>query len=449
MNRSNETKNRPVCAHVTPSKSQTYSGKRDLAPRVHRPIALAVAIAPSADNLQRGSEEQTSVRANPYRHPEMKLILCLFLALVGPRIGVEAEPPANDDFSKAELLVGTEIHLAGSLAEATTEAEEGINFMVTGFAAKSVWFKWVAPVDGAVQLAPGNYVGHGGGGTFARLLEGDSIEKLSLAPEIPGSSWSTNVFRVSAGHTYHIQLGFDPGIMTLEPDFTLSLKFHRPPGNDLFANRLELSGSEVNVTNLLILATQEAGDPIQRVNQSSAVNTLWFSWIAPDDGYLRAWAFAHDWDTRMGFYSGDDLAHLSAVTNRDFLGASISFSSPVGFLAKVNGGARYELLLAASIADAGDFTIVLRPAAVVALSLKFLKQADAAPSLRLGNNWLRAEGPPEASGYRVKILRSHDLTNWDLHGISEGWISGWTGAFFPLGGERETPAEFFKGELVW
>src|SRR5919199_1054196 len=64
--------------------------------------------------------------------------------------GVAAAAPSNDDFSSPMLLTGTTGSVAASNVDATLQADEPAR------AGHSVWFHWIAPVDGVASFSAGS-----------------------------------------------------------------------------------------------------------------------------------------------------------------------------------------------------------------------------------------------------------------------------------------------------
>src|SRR6185312_9458476 len=81
------------------------------------------------------------------------LLAISFVALlVGFAPGAKAQAPANDLFTNAAPITGTDGTFSGSNVRATRETNEPIHYVGSPFSSNSVWFKWTAPVDGVVTF---------------------------------------------------------------------------------------------------------------------------------------------------------------------------------------------------------------------------------------------------------------------------------------------------------
>jgi len=63
-----------------------------------------------------------------------------------------AQAPANDRFTNAAPITGTDGTFSGSNVGATRETNEPIHYVGSPFSSNSVWFRWTAPVDGVVTF---------------------------------------------------------------------------------------------------------------------------------------------------------------------------------------------------------------------------------------------------------------------------------------------------------
>src|SRR5436190_168746 len=80
-------------------------------------------------------------------------LLSIFLAaMVGVIPAGKAQAPANNNFSNAAVIIGTDGTFLGSNVGATRETNEPIHYVGSPFSSNSVWFKWTAPMDGVVTF---------------------------------------------------------------------------------------------------------------------------------------------------------------------------------------------------------------------------------------------------------------------------------------------------------
>jgi subtilisin family serine protease len=141
--------------------------------------------------------------------------------------------PPNDDFDNRQLLVGTKIHLTGTVTAATREpGERQHNFLPIG---GSVWYAWSSPVDGYISIKLSSQV-------VSPVLEvytGLTVSSLRRAERrfedwhrfIPGSHVPVRagIFyaiaiedRLGEAGTFDLELAFHPGeTPMLPPEFTV------------------------------------------------------------------------------------------------------------------------------------------------------------------------------------------------------------------------------------
>jgi hypothetical protein len=139
-----------------------------------------------------------------------------------------AAPPANDPFSGAFIISGSNGESFGTTLEATRETGEPT---VTGN--RTVWYRWTAPSSGSVRFRVtrvGSVCPATGAGQRITVYTGSSITGLSIIAQdndICGSgnlaSVSEVVFTVTQNIQYRIVVdGFFSGFVTTGVDFSLS-----------------------------------------------------------------------------------------------------------------------------------------------------------------------------------------------------------------------------------
>jgi hypothetical protein len=89
------------------------------------------------------------------------------------------------------------------------------------------------------------------------------------------------------------------------------------PGNDNFANRILLHGSNLTVTGTLASATAEPGEPF--LDGISSGQTAWWSWTAPTNGIVTFSANSPDFNPLVSVYVGNNLASLALVASNNYL----------------------------------------------------------------------------------------------------------------------------------
>ncbi len=108
------------------------------------------------------------------------------------------------------------------------------------------------------------------------------------------------------------------------------------PANDNFANAVALS-SLAAVAGTTVAATYESGEP-NHVSSGSAAS-IWYSWMAPDDGTLDLKTEGSSYDTLLAVYSGSAVSDLTQrAANDDASGANwsqVSFSVTAGTVYRI------------------------------------------------------------------------------------------------------------------
>jgi hypothetical protein len=183
----------------------------------------------------------------------------------------------NDNFADRLPLSGTEGEERASFILGTIETGEPY-YDIGNAAVASVWWTWVPPRDGILEInSP----------AFVRAYTGSTSSTLARAPQYGGDSWpppGPNHFRVTAG--VPLQLSF-----VLNSDVAYDVQWNwrllDSPMNDDFADRVVLQGTRTTVTGSALHAPDE---PWERELFGGA-NTVWWTWTAPYDGdlTLRLW----------------------------------------------------------------------------------------------------------------------------------------------------------------
>ncbi len=219
-----------------------------------------------------------------------------FAGLLAAPSGVIAAPPANDNFSNPVVLTGTSASHSGNNSEANVALQSGepdhAEF-TDGIAARSVWFRWLAPggVDETtISLCDSSDTAD----SVLAVYTGSAVNSLNLVPGARNDDGcgifggpSEVTFTPVAGTTYRIVVAdwdFDDG--AINGPYELDL-FPTPsaPLNDNFAAAEALTGATDNVVSNNIRATMETAEP----NHASAFGgiakkSVWFSWQAPAAG---------------------------------------------------------------------------------------------------------------------------------------------------------------------
>lgn len=103
---------------------------------------------------------------------------------------------------------------------------------------------------------------------------------------------------------------------TLTLAFGLSLSFSQAqPANDMFTNRIVLTGTNVVTSGSTVGATKESGEPNHASNAGGA--SVWWSWTAPFSGFATISTAGSSFDTILGVYRGTSVSALTWVADDD------------------------------------------------------------------------------------------------------------------------------------
>jgi hypothetical protein len=175
----------------------------------------------------------------------------------------------------------------------------------------------LAPVNNATvigQIVGGSPLAFANNGTPPDLTSGDHVYSATLP--VPAS-----------GNSFTVQLAVSaPGKQTRTASATFAIRV--PPANDLFANRIPLSGSTLSVNGSNVDASKEPGEPIHGGNPGG--KSVWWSWIAPSSGAFTITTDGSGFDTVLGVYDGSSVSGLTYIAGDDDNGAG--FASAVTFM---------------------------------------------------------------------------------------------------------------------
>lgn len=239
----------------------------------------------------------------------MKTTPWVALALMTIRLGLQAVPPGNDDFTNATAFPESSVsgpeaskplRLQFDLAGATAEVGEPTH---AGFpAAHSVWFTWTAPADGGCQLVVSSYRIS----PHAEVYSGDRIESLRLESRSVFSDQfavATASFRARQGVSYHFAVdGVPASSLSL---LSVQAALFRASPNDHFASRtlVTLTNGAARARIEVEAATAEPGEPA--VNQAASV---WFEFTTPEAG---TYSIAASSRNQLLLFRGDSLGSLT------------------------------------------------------------------------------------------------------------------------------------------
>jgi hypothetical protein len=245
----------------------------------------------------------------------------------------------NDAFAAATELAGPLVEVQGSTAGATLEPGEPYH---TGSTSQggSTWWRWTAPVDGAVAVSAS-----GVSTTWIAIYQGDGLG--TLVPVAGGAG--AGAFQATAGVSYRIATS-----ATNSTGYPFDLRLEQagtPPANDAFANAALLP-ARAAVAGTTTGASREVGEPWHASSQ--VVQTVWYRWTAPASGRARV-TVSDGKPGALVIYRGDSPAGLqevlAAVTDAGFaVSAGEEFRIMVGL---GSGGVEGAFQLAVGMMDPG------------------------------------------------------------------------------------------------
>src|SRR5262249_3236874 len=92
------------------------------------------------------------------------------------------------------------------------------------------------------------------------------------------------------------------------------------PANDLFANRIALTGASVNTTGTNQYGTKETGEPA--IAGAPGGKSVWWAWTAPASGSTTISLIGSSFDTLLGVYTGTAVNALTLVASNDDFGGT-------------------------------------------------------------------------------------------------------------------------------
>ncbi len=87
------------------------------------------------------------------------------------------------------------------------------------------------------------------------------------------------------------------------------------PANDMFANRIVITGTNIVVTGSSVGATRQTGEPYIAGDIGGA--SVWWSWKAPRSETTTISTYGSDFDTLLGVYTGTSVSALTTIASND------------------------------------------------------------------------------------------------------------------------------------
>ena len=252
---------------------------------------------------------------------------------LAPDIGnFRAEQVSNDAYANAQMMEGFWTSGMGHNLNSSSEAGEPQH---AGQApAHSIWWKWVSPVTETVRITTS-------GTTFPHriaIYQGSSLDTLEpLAATRSDAGLPDLELNVVQGQT----LSFAIDSLSDEVGFA-ALQIQK--NNDLFADRIKLSGNHQLGIALTENATSEIREP-EHGNADSffgASRSVWWEWQPTASGTATISSRGTTYTTVMGVYQGTNVRELTLVAEESFDGSNGLFRT-VSFEAVANE--RYQIAI--------------------------------------------------------------------------------------------------------
>ncbi len=271
---------------------------------------------------------------------------------------------ANDAFADRFPLVGPTNQIVAQNFNATREAGEPVHAGKSTGA--SLWWTWVAPSNGLVQVDTAGSTNAAGAvlDTVLAIYTGNTLNNLAPVAanddELPGQLAASKVFfRAAAGVSYQIAVaGLQDANSTVAVGGIL-LNVMQAPDNDYFASRLSFPAGVARVRDNNVGTTKEPGERNHAFNAGG--KSVWWSWVAPSNGLYLLDTAGSSFDTLLAVYTGSALNGLTLIGEHDGDPADNFFVSRVQFQAVA--GTEYQFAVDGYQGAAGD--VVLNLAAVV------------------------------------------------------------------------------------
>jgi hypothetical protein len=304
----------------------------------------------------------------------------------------------------------------------------------------SVWWKWTADFQGAVQI-DGRRCDFQPRLTILEVLPGGSLTRVAVGFE-------TVVFPVSPGKEYRI--GFDtsefgPGRV----EFWIESVPASPPPNDHLADATDLGSAMIACDGGWIFkATPEAGAPNEYLGlpqiQIPGDRTLWWKWTCPVSGYFRFSRHGSMASPRVMVYAGAPTEENLAGSSDQAEGVRLLASAGTTYWIQINDltwrSSRVELNIHPAATEPEYFRELAERGFFRLLGPERHPGADADGDGIANEIELACAASPEAAVADPNHPRlSHDGTGWTLRWFEdESYTEPTTGAPLVLRGATST-----------
>jgi hypothetical protein len=267
--------------------------------------------------------------------------------------------PENDLFADAVTLTGTSGRVVG--LETTAASGESGEPDHAGLSAplNSLWWRYTAPVDGALLL---DTFGSDFDTTLAAYSGSTVGGLLELASnDDSGGRQSSLTLPLSAGDTVSIAVdGYSDATGSVVLNYVMDESF-TPAPNDDFADRELLDLQPGGMAQILrtvgnnLAATSEMNEPVH-LNAAFPNTSVWFEFVAPEDGRVAIDLGGSGFDTLLAVYTGTGVGALAEVASNDD-SPRAGLASGTNF--QVDGGVSYKIAVAGYFGDTGQIELEL------------------------------------------------------------------------------------------
>lgn len=259
--------------------------------------------------------------------------------------------PSNDSFTNRIALSSAAPSISGSNREATVDPGEAMHGGNPG--GSSVWYSWIAPKDGTVDVKV-NGLGIVPLTEVYKSLTSTTLFSVSREFEFDSTNFiARTTFDAAANESYSIAVD---SLVGSSGDFNLRLTYQPPPANDSFANRIKLSGDTISITGTNLAATKEPGEPKHAQNPGG--KSIWYSWTAPKGGTVLLAVAATNFFPLTDVYTGTSVSTLAVVPGRDFSLDMTNRVMTLNFEAVANR--EYAIAVDGFAGQAGPFAFTLK-----------------------------------------------------------------------------------------
>ena len=222
----------------------------------------------------------------------------------------------NDDFADSVDLGSDSVAFSQALNVGFT-GETGEPADLFGMEPlSSAWWSWTAPSAGNVSVNVESFIFDFD--AFFQFIPvitvatGDAVDDLTVITQVVGDDFGgfgggQADFSATAGTTYHIAVD---GLADQEGVISLNLNHFTDRGNDSFADSIDLNAEPFEIsTGSNVGYDRQTGEP----DQSSTVNSAWWSWTAPKDGLAGFSTRNSNIDTFLTIAVGDSVDDLTVL----------------------------------------------------------------------------------------------------------------------------------------